>query len=270
MAKMNELPESCISMILSFTTPRDACKLASVSRLFRSAASADSLWHTWLPPHYPQILSNPLSPITFSSKKQLYFCLCQSILLDGGTKRFLLHPPTAKICYMLSARELSIVWGDDQRYWTWSPGDVANSRFKEVAEVTKVAWLDVHGRFDCGLLSPNTDYSVSFLIKFGHRYYGWNVLPLKFFVTTAEGDEVKSGRLLVEREGASIDPNLKIAPLNYDSDGWMEVVAGEFTVNSYSDADAPKYVEFGMKEVDSGRWKSGLFFDGVKIQPKSA
>ncbi|GLJ20927.1 hypothetical protein SUGI_0382010 [Cryptomeria japonica] len=267
---MKEVPENCISEILSFTTPRDACRLAAVSKAFRSAASSDSLWDKWLPAHYAQILANSVSPITFSPKKQLYFHLCQSIFLNGGTQRFWLQRPTGKVCYLLSSRELSIVWGDDERYWGWSPGEVANSSFTEVAEVKKVAWFEVKSKFDCRLLSPNTDYSLSFLIKFGPRPIGWNVLPLKFSITTVEGDEVKSGRLLRDREGASIDPNLKIAPLNYQSNGWIEVVAGEFTVKAYTDSEVPRYVEFSMKEVDSGRWKSGLFFDGVRIQPISA
>lgn len=270
MEKMKELPENCISLILSFTTPREACRLAAVSKLFRSAASSDSLWDKWLPTHYAQILANSISPITFSSKKQLYFLLCQSIFLNGGTQRFWLQKSTAKVCYMLSSRQLSIVWGDDQRYWRWSPGEVANSSFNEVAELKMVAWLEIKGRFDCRLLSPNTDYTLSFLIKFGSRPHGWNARPLKLIIITAEGDEMESGRLLVEREGASIDPNMKIAPLNNQSDGWIEVVAGEFTVKAYTHSEEPKYMEFSMKEVVSGRWKSGLFFDGVRIQPISA
>ncbi|XP_057843104.2 F-box protein At2g02240 [Cryptomeria japonica] len=269
MKKMKEVPENCISEILSFTTPRDACRLAAVSKLFRSAASSDSLWDKWLPTHYAQILANSVSPITYSSKKQLYFHLCQSIFLNGGTQRFWLQRPTGKVCSMLSSREFSIVWGDDERYWGWSPGEVANSSFKEVADVKMVGKFEVKSRFDCRLLSPNTDYSLSFLIKLGPHSRGWNNLPLKFNITTAEGDEMKSGRLLMDREGARIDLNLTIAPLNYLSDGWIEVVAGEFTAKAYTDSEMPNYIEFSMKEVDSVRWKSELFFDGVRIQPTS-
>ena len=32
---------------------------------------------------------------------------------------FWLERSTAKVGYMLSARDLSITWGDDDRYWRW-------------------------------------------------------------------------------------------------------------------------------------------------------
>ena len=40
---------------------------------------------------------------------------------------FWLERSTAKMGYMLSAKELTITWGDDQRYWRWVSGD--DSRF---------------------------------------------------------------------------------------------------------------------------------------------
>jgi len=35
---------------------------------------------------------------------------------------------TAKMGYMLSARDLSIIWGHDERFWRFVPGD-GHSRF---------------------------------------------------------------------------------------------------------------------------------------------
>jgi len=32
---------------------------------------------------------------------------------------FQLERKSGKKCYMLAARSLAIVWGDDERYWNW-------------------------------------------------------------------------------------------------------------------------------------------------------
>lgn len=80
------LPEACVSLILSFTSPLDACRAAAVSSSFLSAAQSDVVWSRFLPPDYLHILSRLVSPLTIrgSSKKELYFLLCSWVLLDGG------------------------------------------------------------------------------------------------------------------------------------------------------------------------------------------
>lgn len=183
---------------------------------------------------------------------------------------FWLERSTAKICYMLSARELSIVWGDDERYWRWVRDASLSSRFEEVAQLKEVAWLEVRGKFDCRLLSANTEYLISFVIRFASRALMWNVVPVKFGVKTGEGEEKECGRLLKEREGASVDPNMRIAPFIHRDDGWSEIIAGEFMTKGYSGFEGSECcIEFWMEEVKSGRWKTGLFIDGVIIKPKS-
>jgi len=55
-----------------------------------------------------------------------------------------------------------------------------NCSFKEIAELVTVCWLEVRGLFDCKVLSPGTEYTISFRVKlresrrgvnriFGHR-----------------------------------------------------------------------------------------------------
>lgn len=251
-----ELPVACISAILSFTTQRDVCRLSTVSRLFRFAANSDSIWSKFLPQKCYEILPRAFIPLQFASIKELYFLLCDSILIDGGRKIFWIERSTAKIGYMLSARELTIEWSDDQRYWRWVSRD--DSRFEEVAELLRVCWLELRGEMDCTLLSSNTVYSVLFLLKFGEHFHGWTALPIKFSVKTPDGDEMETEYFFpMETRGER---------LRINSGGWMEVVAGEFTVRA-ADDDSSR-IEFYMKEVMSNWWKRGLFVEGVRIEPR--
>jgi hypothetical protein len=88
------LPEECIATIISFTSPRDACRDALVSRMFGSAAGSDLVWKRFLPPDYQQIISESVSSGSSStsslnnlSKKDLYFHLCDNPILIGNGNR---------------------------------------------------------------------------------------------------------------------------------------------------------------------------------------
>lgn len=219
---------------------------------------------------------------------------------------FWLDRSTAKMGYMLSARELTIAFADEiNQHWRWV--SLEDSRFTDLAELKAISWLEIRGRMDCRILSANTEYRVVFVLKFGERSYGWKELPIKFSVTTPEGEisevaikfsvttpyeEVfEMTRALVERrrrrvyrdvndssseseDDSTEDGDNSEADYCYYDGGWLEVVAGEFTVRGeedcYDDDDnASPYIEFCMEEVDSGRWKGGLLVDGVRIEPKS-
>lgn len=80
----DNLPEDCISKIISFTSPRDACVAASVSKTFESAVRSDIVWKKFLPSEYESVI--PQSRV-FLSKKELYFALCNDpLLIDDGKK----------------------------------------------------------------------------------------------------------------------------------------------------------------------------------------
>jgi hypothetical protein len=89
-----ELPEECIATIISFTSPRDACRASLVSPIFRSAAGSDLVWERLLPQDYQQIISESVSPgpsssasLNILSKKDLYFHLCDTPILIGNGNR---------------------------------------------------------------------------------------------------------------------------------------------------------------------------------------
>ncbi|KMZ69996.1 hypothetical protein ZOSMA_201G00280 [Zostera marina] len=53
-------------------------------------------------------LRSQFTPINFTSKKDLFFRLCNPILVDGGGISISLEKTTGKICYMISAKELGV------------------------------------------------------------------------------------------------------------------------------------------------------------------
>ncbi|KAF5952119.1 hypothetical protein HYC85_010063 [Camellia sinensis] len=135
--KLDDLPEDCITRILSRTSPQDACNSSLVSTVVNSAASSDLLWEGFLPSDYREILSRLVSPVVFRSKKELFHRLCSQLLIDGGkmttsilcysslncikSQAFWLERIRSKKCYMLSARELSITWSTNSLFWCWKP-----------------------------------------------------------------------------------------------------------------------------------------------------
>lgn len=84
------LPEECIASILSFTTPRDACRSSLVSTMFKSAADSDAVWERFLPPEYKTLMSllPPADSFSCSSMKELYLGLSGygPILIENGRK----------------------------------------------------------------------------------------------------------------------------------------------------------------------------------------
>ncbi|XP_060212445.1 F-box protein PP2-B10-like [Lycium barbarum] len=282
-----QLPEGCISNVLSLTSPRDTCRLTVVATIFRSASESDAVWDRFLPPDYPR----PDSVSSFGSKKELYFYLCDHpLLIDGGTKSFSLEKRSGKKCYMLAARSLAIVWADTPRYWRWT--SLPESRFSEVAELLDVCWFDISGKINTSMLSPDTNYAAYFVYTTKSSTYG-------FDHQSAEGAVGISGherntqtvfldpeaarrhmyQIVPRREGffnqianilgreANPPPSENEAQARYPqqrSDGWIEVELGEFFVKRGQDVE----LEMTLTEVKGGEWKSGLVVEGIEIRPK--
>lgn len=80
--KMKRLPVECVSHIISFTSPRDACRSSAVSSVFRRAVDSDIVWDKFLPHDYKRIISSS-SSLNSMSKKDLYFYLCTHPIIIG-------------------------------------------------------------------------------------------------------------------------------------------------------------------------------------------
>ncbi|PWA74469.1 F-box domain, Phloem protein 2-like protein [Artemisia annua] len=254
------LPEGCISDILSLTSPRDASRAAAISKTFNTAADSDAVWEQFLPPDYRQVIARAVSPVNdFETKKELYMYLSDShVLLDRGTLGFKLDKDSGKKCYMLGARDLSIAWHDDTRYW--ERGHVPESRFAEVAilregKITKYAehtWLHWALILRVPINSTNV-YKVDSV--------GLAVPAKTTVIFGGIRNETSNVYLKQPRAYAHDEPPTNAAPTTR-KDGWMEIELGEF----YGDDGDEGKVEMKFQEHDS--WKGGLIVEGIELRPK--
>lgn len=310
MAVVDMLPEGCIANIVSLTTPRDACRVAVVASMFKSAAESDAVWERFLPPDYKEIITRAVdvpappgpssSSFPFASKKQLFLWLSEHpLLIDHGTKSFSLERSSGRKCYMLAARNLTIVWGDTPRYWRWI--SLPESRFSEVAELVDVCWLEIRGKINTSMLSPDTTYAAFFVFKSTAGAQGFEYQPAEVAVGISGGEsktqsvflDPEGGKRLryqivprhsgVFRHGFSIGNRWRQraladqgreSELNGESDrkypkprgdGWMEIELGEYINQGGEDKD----LEMSVLEVEGGGWKSGLIVQGIEIRPKA-
>uniref|UniRef100_A0A5B6ZDP6 Putative F-box protein PP2-B10-like isoform X1 n=1 Tax=Davidia involucrata TaxID=16924 RepID=A0A5B6ZDP6_DAVIN len=259
----SSLPEGCTSDVLSLTSPRDVCRSSAISRGFRSAAESDTTWERFLPSDYQQIISRSVSPVVFTTKKDLYFRLCDTpILLDDGKMSFSLDKETGKKCYMLRAKELIISWEDTPYYWKWTSHP--DSRFSEVAELLAVCWLDIRGKMETHMLSLKTTYAAYLVFKLAEWYYG--IDSVKVYVRlNREVDEFQA-----EDEAITVclkSETSRRAPGQLPKerkDGWMEIEMGEF----YNDQGDAGEVEMRLIEIKRLDGKSGLIVEGMELRPK--
>ncbi|XP_043718782.1 F-box protein PP2-B10-like [Telopea speciosissima] len=282
--EFDSLPEDCLSYVISLTSPRDACRLALVSSFFQSASESDSVWEKFIPSDFLEILSRSVFSIPFSSKKQLYFNLCNPVLLDGGKKIFWLEKSTCRKCYTLLARELSITWGSNPLYWSWKClPQHSQSSFLEVAELRTIWWLEIQGKIAASMLSPKTNYAAYLIVKFAERAYGLDTLPSETSIQTSSnqwkrgrahlrfGNEQKRSleqlyflhRIQVLRSSRVGKEEEEHVPRER-SDGWMEVELGEF----FNDGVDGGEVKMSLKEVKGHHLKGGLIVQGIEIRPK--
>ncbi|KAG1361502.1 F-box protein [Cocos nucifera] len=278
------LPEGCISHVISLTSPVDSCRSAAVCTTFRSAAVSDTVWERFLPPDYPSILSRAVNPVEYSSKKELFFRICETILIDDGNMSFSLEKSSGATCYMLSARQLFIVWGGTPHYWTWHP--LPDSRFSEVAELVNVCWLEIRGKIESRVLTPKTTYAAYLIFKVEQNSRGLGLLNQE--TTVKLGAQVSKhtvnvrpivaearrrfrrplrvwgARSTVEAHADTEENRIAVRAPQARADGWMEMEMGEF----YNDEGEDGEVEMSFMEVKGGHWKSGLIVQGIEIRPK--
>ncbi|KAJ4722953.1 F-box protein [Melia azedarach] len=255
------LPMECVSHIISFTSPRDACRLLAVSPAISSAANSDAVWEKLLPCDYQEILSDSAfssSLLTSLSKKELYFHLCHNpVLINNGTVSFKLEKESGKKIFMIGARALSIVWGDDPRYWIWI--SLPESRFPEVAKLKIVWWFDVKGRIETNMLSSKTTYAAYLVFKLAEYSHGFERRPVELGVYI-------EGRDNQERQRPLLDPLENVQSLAQDrGDGWVEIEMGEFFNENGNDGT----LVCSVFEIN-GHSKHGIIIQGIELRPKSS
>ncbi|XVE90538.1 hypothetical protein DITRI_Ditri20bG0085900 [Diplodiscus trichospermus] len=282
---LNALPQDCIATVLSFTSPRDACRLSLVSTTFKSAAESDPVWESFLPSKYQALIPSSLS---FSSKKELYLSLCESpVLIDGGRKSLSLERGSGKKCYMLSARDLFIVWSDTPTYWRWV--SIPDSRFEEVAELISVCWFEIRGKIKISMLSHMTNYKAYLVYKATTGVYGFDFHPVEVSVGLVGTEGSKRTAYLDAGRGLRLryqGPPRRIGLFNRSRlfglqssvptrssddqypkarvDGWLEIELGEL----FNEGPLDGELEVSVLEVKAGHWKGGLVIQGIEMRPR--
>ncbi|XP_057994636.1 F-box protein At2g02240 [Hevea brasiliensis] len=270
---MSKFPETegCVAHVLSFTSPQEACRLSLISHTFNEAANSDIVWNSFLPADYQSIVSRSSDSSLLASRlprKQMFLSLCDNpILIDDGKMSFALDKWTGKKCFMLSARDLKIIWGNTPEYWQWI--SEPDSRFTEVAELISVCWFEIRGKINTCMLSPATLYKAYLVFKL-RRAYGFGGLPVEGIVGFAGSESSKRTIYLDNRTGSRREASVSNAENseNYPKkrgDGWLEIELGEF-LNEEGDHGE---LEISVLEVKRLNWKHGLVVRGIEIRPKT-
>ncbi|KAG4184976.1 hypothetical protein ERO13_A09G203200v2 [Gossypium hirsutum] len=253
------LPEECLCLIISLTSPEDACRSAMISHASRSVANRDEVWERFLPSDCRSIISGSSSSSLLSlGKKDVYFHLCfHPILIQNGTMSFQLEKKSGKKCYMMGARALSIIQGDTPAHWIWT--SLQESRFPETAELKQVGWLHMRGKIETKILSSDTNYAVYFVFKLRKEHTtGFTQRSVGFHVHVDKID-------LREVRMVSLDPLRDESQyIRERGDGWMEIEMGAFFNNCGDDGS----VEFSIWEAHTNYVKQGLIIEGIELKPK--
>ncbi|KAL1549562.1 F-box protein PP2-B15-like [Salvia divinorum] len=263
---MEALPEDCLSLVIALTSPCDACSAAAVSTAFRTAAASDAVWESFLPPDYRDIISRSVSPVDLSSKKDAFRRLSSApLLIDGGKKTFSIDKSRNKKIYMLSARELSIAWSKNSLCWSWKPVD--HSRFLEAAELVMVSWLELHGKVNVGMLSPNTTYRAYLILQLVNRAFGLDVVPSEASIEIGNYKKIRTIHLDKYNRHGPMDLNggedNMIHPCG---DKWLEVELGEFHSHGRKEEEV---VSIWFRETNGVHLKGGIVVEGIELRPQT-
>ena len=171
---------------------------------------------------------------------------------------FWLEKGRGKKCYMLAARELTIIWGDTPRYWEWF--SVPESRFSEIACLKNVCWLQIKGMINGHLISLETNYTAYLVFKLSENSYGFDNVEVKSSIKI-EGDQTAIRKSYLKRRAMNRRVLLGRRELHYSSqehipcptpriDGWLEIELGEFFTTKEED-----HIEVEVTQLGSvGFW----------------
>ncbi|KAG6494935.1 hypothetical protein ZIOFF_042720 [Zingiber officinale] len=301
---IEKLPEGCIAHAIAHTSPLDACRSSAVSTTFRAAADSDLVWHRFLPADTLSILSSALRPFEYSSKRDLFFRLCDSFLIDGGKMvpiRSYPFPPfffSSSTTGQATATPIIPFHGSaSSQFLCCLIRRVAGVvRFSEVAELVNVCWMEIRGCIQSKMLTPQTTYAAYLIFKLADWSRGLDMPPQEASVTVGLRSSTTLVRLQPRRDAVQARRNRirfgllrpveapAVHTLNNGDEaeevgerdpppptpalardnGWMEVALGEF----YNEKGEDGEVVISFTEIKGGHWKKGLIVQGIEIRPK--
>ncbi|CAI7810839.1 unnamed protein product [Closterium sp. NIES-53] len=105
-----DLPDSLLCDVLRHLRPLDVLRVALVSRAFRDAATAESVWDDRLPESLSQLVPQP-NPCRLSSRLA-FRAVCEGVHVDEGRQRLALHAGTGAmslcVSVALAARSMQV------------------------------------------------------------------------------------------------------------------------------------------------------------------
>uniref|UniRef100_A0A7N2MW20 Phloem protein 2 n=1 Tax=Quercus lobata TaxID=97700 RepID=A0A7N2MW20_QUELO len=119
----------------------------------------------------------------------------------------------------------------------------------EVAELSKVCWLNIEGTIQTIYLSPGTVYEVVFVVKMKDE----GICNMRNFSVTLT-------IIFPRSKSLTRSANLKEKPLG----NWIEILVGEFTMLPENVGD----ISFKLGEYSSD-WKKGFVVKCATIRPKN-
>ncbi|KAL8508477.1 hypothetical protein ACS0TY_018923 [Phlomoides rotata] len=201
-----------------------------------------------LPHNCEEILKHADSPVDRSLPEKLVEQLNAGVYLNQKRKKYWVEKESNCNCFISFAQDLSITWGEDNRFWHWPLLKESSDEHLVVAELLDVCWLEVHGRFEIANLSPRQLYEIVFVVKLKDPAYGWEV-PVTLRLTLPDGSQQKHTENFMEKPRGR----------------WIEIPAGELK-NLGGKAGE---IEFSLYEYEGGEWKKGLVIKEVRIRPKA-
>nr|GMD09410.1 F-box protein PP2-B15-like [Ipomoea batatas] len=217
----------------------------------------------------------------------LYTILSLTSPLDAFrlSSSFALEKSSGLKSYMLSAKELSILYGDASEHWTWK--SIPQSRFSEAAELKMICRLEIEGKVKRGILSPNTNYGVYLVMNISDGAFGLDSRPCETSIKVGDRGAAATGIAYLQPAGGAEERRPSavyrngggvemVKPLGVEggerrqsrerSDGWMEVEIGEFFNGEEDDGD--EEITMSLSEVKGCHVKGGLIVQGIEIRPK--
>lgn len=157
-------------------------------------------------------------------------------------------------------------------------------RFSESAELITTDRLEVKGKIQTGVLTPNTRYGAYLIMKVTKGAYGLDLVPAETSVKSKNGQNIKNTTYLCcldekkqqmkrlfygnreERMAMTVETvggDWKRREPKGRDDGWMEIELGEFETREGEDGE----VMMSLTEVKGYQLKGGIVIDGIEVRP---
>ena len=151
-----------------------------------------------------------------------------------------------------------------------------------MAVLRTMCWLEIVGKIETQMLSPNTKYGAYLILKISERSYGLDSMPSEISVEVGNNQgSTTTAYLRLAQEHArkqqmerlfygNRTERLKSRVAEGDGrvasereDGWLEIELGEFF-----SGENDEEVKMSLMEVKGHHLKGGLIIEGIEVRPK--